>query len=107
VIEFVRVRKVVAIPGHQEVTTMVRRQSQMQRVADRIARHDLLRDVGANDVSNSRLHGHQRQVLDESQTILPGRKVAAGKFFDYRCARDEFIYVPGASQPFNASGALI
>ena len=47
--ELVRVGQMLAIPGYEEIATMVRGKGQMQRVAEGIGRHKLVCQIGLDD----------------------------------------------------------
>ena len=54
--EFVGVRQVPAVPSEKEVALVVRRQCQMQRIARRVGRHDMVIDIRLYYFSNAPLN---------------------------------------------------
>ena len=79
-VELVRVREVATVPGYQEVTPMEGGKRQVQRIAQRIGRHDLVRDVGFYDLGNRGLDGYKGQLVHEMQTVLAVCEVTLGEF---------------------------
>ncbi len=55
VAELVGVRKVLAIPREKKIALVVRRHRKVERVPNRISRHDVLQDIDLDDLGDSRL----------------------------------------------------
>ena len=67
-----------AIPCHQKVAFVIRRQRQVQRITSGIGRHHPVPDICLYDLGDGRLNGQERQVTNEG--ALAARRIIATSF---------------------------
>jgi len=105
--EFVRVRKMSAVPGHQKIAFAKRRNGQMQRIARGIGGHDFVLNVNVHDFGDFILDGQQRQIFDQCQSFGASFWNAERQFTNHGRTDDKFVFrrsiSPRQSSPLPAS----
>ncbi len=61
VTKLVGVREMLAVPGHEEFTPVIRGQRQVQRITERIGWHDAMLNVRLDDFQDGRVNGDDWQ----------------------------------------------
>ena len=67
--ELAGVRKVLAVPGEEEVALVEGGHGEVERISDRVSRHDSPQDIDIHDVGDGGFERKERQILHESERL--------------------------------------
>ncbi len=85
--ELAGVRKVLAVPGEEEVALVEGGHGEVERISDRVSRHDTVQDIDIDDVRDGRFERKERQILHESERLAARGVVAAPELLEDRKTR--------------------
>jgi hypothetical protein len=83
---------VITVPGQEKVTLVIRGESKMQSIADRIVRHDPVLNVSLDYVPNCFINKDEWDVLDETERVIFAWILTFAEFIENGNASDESIF---------------
>lgn len=98
--KLVGVRQVPTVPCDEKVTTVEGGGCEVESISLRIRRHDMVADVGVNDLGDGFIQVDERKISDQLQCCLAVRKVSCTKFgFDRQAGHQVVSSGEGVVEP--------